>query len=82
MTMENRFLIPAGGLENYLTKLVNRRDQCLGEYTLKQQALADVASHEEFRTKMEEVRQLGVELTDLNERIDDTREEMKRNGQG
>jgi hypothetical protein len=76
MTMENRGLISAGGLEDYLVKLVKKRDQCLGEYTVKQTGLAEALTHDDFQEKMNEVRQLGEKLIDLNERIDDTRRVM------
>lgn len=94
-TLENRGLVPAGGMEDFLATLIKRRGQVHEERARAQQKgeavllLAREQGREklepeeddEFRKYMESMKTLGAEITNLDERIEEIRAEVERSGQ-
>lgn len=93
--VENRGLVAAGGMEDFLATLIKRRGQVHEERTRAQQKgeavllLAKEQGREkleteedtEFRKYMDEMRNLGAEIVNLDERIEEIRAEVERSGQ-
>lgn len=94
-TVENRGLVAAGGMEDFLATLIKRRGQVHEERARAQQRgeavllLAREQGREklepeedgEFRKYMDEMRTLGAEIVGLDERIEEIRAEVERSGQ-
>jgi HK97 family phage major capsid protein len=94
-SVENRGLVAAGGMEDFLATLIKRRGQVHEERARAQQKgeavllLAREQGREklepeedgEFRKYMDEMRTLGAEIVGLDERIEEIRAEVERSGQ-
>lgn len=94
-SVENRGLVAAGGMEDFLATLIKRRGQIHEERARAQQKgeavllLAREQGREklqpeednEFRKYMDEMRNLGAEIVGLDERIEEIRSEVERSGQ-
>jgi HK97 family phage major capsid protein len=93
--VENRGLVAAAGMEDFLATLIKRRGhvheeraraQQKGEAVLllaREQGREKLEPEEddEFRKYMEEMRTLGAEIVGLDERIEEIRAEVERSGQ-
>lgn len=93
--IENRGLVAAGGMEDFLATLIKRRGTIHEERARAQQKgeavllLAreqgreklETTEDDEFRKYMEEMRTLGAEIVGLDERIEEIRSEVERSGQ-
>jgi HK97 family phage major capsid protein len=94
-SVENRGLVAAGGMEDFLATLIKRRGQVHEERARAQQKgeavllLAreqgreklEFAEDEEFRKYMLSMKELGAEIVGLDERIEEIRSEVERSGQ-
>jgi HK97 family phage major capsid protein len=93
--VENRGLVSAAGMEDFLATLIKRRGQVHEERARSQQKgeavllLAREQGREklepeedqEFRKYMAEMKQQGAEIVGLDERIEEIRAEVERSGQ-
>jgi HK97 family phage major capsid protein len=93
-SLENRGLVAAGGMEDFLATLIKRRGRAHEDRARAQQKgeavllLAreqgreqlDPAEDTEFRGYMEEMKKLGAEVVGLDERIEEIRAEVERSG--
>jgi HK97 family phage major capsid protein len=94
-SVENRGLVAAGGMEDFLATLIKRRGSVHEERARAQQKgeavllLAreqgreklELEEDNEFRKYMSEMKELGAELVGLDERIEEVRAEVERTGQ-
>ena len=94
-SLENRGLVAAGGMEDFLATLIKRRGkvheeraraQQKGEAVLllaREQGREQLQPEEdsEFRKYMDDMKTLGAEIVGLDERIEEIRSEVERSGQ-
>lgn len=94
-SLENRGLVAAGGMEDFLATLIKRRGTAHEERARAQQKAEAVLllareqgrerlegeEDREFQTYMSEMKRLGAEVVGLDERIEEVRAEVERTGQ-